>query len=146
MKILELYSGCKSYESVFRDLGFSFVSCDLESFNVLDYPLESNLFDIVFIHINMSSTILDDIDIGSMDLGQQYIEYYNPKYFIILDNTLGIEEDIIMWGLPFKVIKQFRAGELVNTRVWNNIFRWRPRFSNTYILQKTILYELLGCV
>ena len=51
-----------------------------------------------------------------------------------------------MWGLPFEVIKQFRGDRVVNTRVWNNMFRWRPRFSSVYILQKTILRELLGSV
>ena len=81
-----------------------------------------------------------------MILGQEYIEYHNPKYFIILDNNIGIEEDIIMWGLPYQVIKQLRGGYISNTRVWNNIFKRRPRFSSVYILHKTILLELLGCV
>jgi hypothetical protein len=114
---------------------------------MLDYPVESTRFDIVFININNRGLVfVDGVESDSMLLGQDYIEYYDPKYFIILDNNIGIELDIIMWGLPFEVIKQFRGERVVNTRVWNNVFRWRPRFSSVYILQKTILRELLGCV
>ena len=48
--------------------------------------------------------------------------------------------------LPFQCIKQLREGKIINTRVWNNMFKWRPRFSSVYILHKTILLELLGSV
>ena len=144
MRVLELYSGYKSLGNTIRELGFSVVSFSLESFNILDYPLESNRFDIVFVNINNRGLVfMDGVESDCMILGQEYIEYYNPKYFIILDNNMGIEEDIIMWGLPFQVIKQLRGGQIINTRVWNNVFRWRPRFSSVYILQKTMLRELL---
>ena len=147
MRVLELYSGYKSLGNAMRELGFSVVSFSLESFNVLDYPVESTRFDIVFVNINNRGlAFVDGVESDCMILGQEYIEYYNPKYFIILDNNIGIEDDIIMWGLPVKIIKQFRARKIINTRVWNNIFRWRPRFSSVYILQKTILLELLGSV
>ena len=147
MRVLELYSGYKSLGNTIRELGFSVVSYSLEGFDMLDYPVESNRFDIVFININNRGLVfVDGVESDSMLLGQDYIEYYNPKYFIILDNNIGIELDICMWGLPVQVIKQFRGDRVVNTRVWNNIFRWRPRFSSVYILQKTILRELLGCV
>ena len=130
-----------------RELGFSVVSFSLESFNILDYHVESTRFDIVFVNINNRGlAFVDGVESDCMILGQEYIEYYNPKYFIILDNNIGIEEDIIMWGLPYQVIKQLRGGQIVNTRVWNNIFKWRPRFTSVYILHKTILLELLQCV
>ena len=147
MRVLELYSGYKSLGNSIRELGFSVVSFSLESFNVLDYPVESTRFDIVFVNINNRGLVfMDGVESDCMIMGQEYIEYYNPKYFIILDNNIGIEEDIIMWGLPFQVIKQLRGGSIINIRVWNNIFKWRPRFSSVYILHKTILLELLGCV
>ena len=147
MKVLELYSGYKSLGNAMRELGFSVVSFSLESFNVLDYPVESNKFDIVFVNIhNRGLSFVDGVENDCMIMGQEYIEYYNPKHFIILDNNIGIEDDIIMWGLPFQCIKQLREGKILNTRVWNNIFKWRPRFSSVYILQKTILLELLGSV
>ena len=147
MRVLELYSGYESLGDTIRELGFSVVSCSLEGFDMLDYPVESNRFDIVFININNRGLVfVDGVESDSLLLGQDYIEYYDPKYFIILDNNIGIELDIIMWGLPFEVIKQSRGDRVINTRVWNNIFRWRPRFSSVYILQKTILRELSGCV
>ena len=147
MRVLELYSGYEFLGDTIRELGFSVVSYSLEGFDMLDYPVESNRFDVVFININNRGLVfVDGVESDSMLLGQDYIEYYDPKYFIILDNNIGIELDIIMWGLPFEVIKQFRGDRVVNTRVWNNIFRWRPRFSSLYILQKTILRELLECV
>jgi hypothetical protein len=147
MRVLELYSGYESLGNTVRGLGFSVVSCSLEGFCVLDHPVESNRFDIVFVNINNRGLVfVDGVESDCMIMGQEYIEYYNPKYFIILDNNIGIEDDIIMWGLPFQVIKQLRGGQIVNTRVWNNVFKWRPRFSSVYILPKTILVELLGCV
>ena len=117
-----------------RELGFSVVSFSLEGFNVLDYPVESTRFDIVF--VNRGIAFVDGVESDCMILGQEYIEYYNPKYVIILDNNIGIEEDIIMWGLSYQVIKQFRGGHISNTRDWNNIFKWRPRFTSVYILHK----------
>jgi len=147
MRVLELYSGYKSLGNSITELGFSVVSFSLESFNVLDYPVESNKFDIVFVNIhNRGLSFVDGVENDCMIMGQEYIEYYNPKHFIVLDNNIGIEDDIIMWGLPFQCIKQLREGKILNTRVWNNIFKWRPRFSSVYILHKTILLELLGCV
>ena len=147
MRVLELYSGYKPLGNAMRELGFSVVSFSLESFNILDYPIESTRFDIVFVNINNRGlAFVDGVESDCMILGQEYIEYYNPKYFIILDNNIGIEEDIIMWGLPYQVIKQLRGGHIYNTRVWNNIFKWRPRFTSVYILHKTILLELLQCV
>ena len=147
MRVLELYSGYTSLGNSIRELGFSGVSFSLESFNVLDYRVESTRFGIVFVNIhNRGLAFVDGVESDCMIMGQEYIEYYNPKYFIILDNNIGIEEDIIMWGLPYQVIKQLRGGQIVNARVWNNIFNWRPRFTSVYILHKTILLELLQCV
>ena len=147
MRVLELYNGYESLGGRIRDLGLSVVSCSLEGFSVLDYPVESTRFDIVFVNIhNRGLMFVDGVESDCMIMGQEYIEYYNPKYFIILDNNIGIENDIIMWGLPFQCIKQLRGGAITNTRVWTNIFKWRPRFSSVYILHKTILLELLGCV
>lgn len=147
MRVLELYSGYESLGYMIKELGFNVVSCSLETFDINQYPKELNIFDIVFVNINNKGLVfIDGVEDDCMLYGQELIEYYDPKYFIILDNNIGIEDDIIMWGLPFRVIKQFRAGKIMNTRVWNNIFKWRPRFSSVYILHKTILLELLGCV
>ena len=77
-------------------------------------------------------------------VGMDCIELYDPKYWIILHNGFNIQDDVIMWGLPYRVVQSLRGGSKTIIRIWNNIFKWKPR--NTYILQKTILLELLGCV
>ena len=97
MKVLELYSGYESLGNAMRGLGFSVVSSRLESFDINNYPVEFNRFDIVFININNRGLVfVDGVETDCMLLGQDYIEYYDSKYFIILDNNIGIEEDIIM--------------------------------------------------
>ena len=127
MRVLELYSGYESLGSSVSELGFSVVSSSSESFDVSEFPIEFNCFDIVFVNINNRGLVfVDGVESEDMIRGQELIEYYNPKCFIILDNNIGIEDDIIMWGLPVKIIKQFGAGKIINTRVWNNIFGWRP--------------------
>lgn len=147
MKVLELYNGCESLGSVFIELGFDVVSFSLESFNINSYPIESNCFDIVFININDSSLDYGEgLDDDCLMVGMDCIEYFNLKFWIILHNGITIKEDLIMWGLPYRDIDFISAGQQIKTRVWNNIFKWRPRFSNVYILQKTILLELLSCV
>ena len=147
MKVLQLYCGYESLGSMIIELGFGIVSCGLETFDINQYPKKSNILNIVFVDINNKGLVfIDGVESDCMLYGQELIEYYDPTYHIILDNNIGIEDDIIMWGLPVKIIKQFRAGKIINTRVWNNIFKWRPRFSNVYILQKTILLEFLGSV
>ena len=45
MRVLELYSGYKSLGNAMRELGFSVASFSLESFNILDYPVESTRFE-----------------------------------------------------------------------------------------------------
>ena len=111
MKVLELYSGYKPLGNAMRELGFSVVSFSLESLNILDYPVESNRFDIVFVNIhNRGLVFVDGVESDCMIMGQEYIEYYNPKYFIIWDNNIGIGEGIKMWGLPYQVLKQFGGG------------------------------------
>ena len=80
MKVLELYSGYESLGDTIGELGFSVVSCSLEGFDMLDYPVESNRFDIVFININNRGLVfVDGVESDSMLLGQDYIEYYDPK-------------------------------------------------------------------
>ena len=145
MRVLELYSGYESLSSVFVECGFDVVSSSLESFDINSYPIEFNCFDIVFININDSSLgFRAGLDDDCLMVGMDCIEYYNPKNWIILHNGANIQDDVIMWGLPFRVVKSLRGGKVIITRVWNNIFKWKPR--NTYILHKTILLELLQCV
>ena len=144
MKVLELYSGYESLSSVFVESGFDIVSSSLESFNMNNYPIEFNCFDIVFVNINDSSLgFREGLDDDCLMVGMDCIEFYNPRFWIILHNGANIQDDVIMWGLPYRVIKSLRGGTKTIIRVWNNIFKWKPR--NTYILQKTILFELLGC-
>ena len=145
MRVLELFSGFESLSSVFVESGFDVVSYSLESFDINSYPIESNCFDIVFININDNSLgFRAGLDDDCLMVGMDCIEYYNPKYEIILHNGVSIQDDVIMWGLPYRVVKSLRGGNIIITRAWNNIFKWKP--GNTYILQKTLLLELLGCV
>ena len=145
MRVLELCSGYESLSSVFVECGFDVVSSSLESFNINNYPLEFNCFDIVFININDCSLgFREGLDDDCLMVGMDRIEFYNPRFWIILHNGVNIQDDVIMWGLPFRVVKSLRGGKTIITRVWNSIFKWRCR--NTYILQRTILLDLLGCV
>ena len=50
-----------------------------------------------------------------------------------------------MWGLPYQVIKQLRGGHISNTRVWNTIFEWRPRFTSVYILHNYFIRVVTVC-
>ncbi len=76
MRVLELYSGYKSLGNAMRELGFSVVSFSLESFNVLDYPVESNRFDLVLVNIhNRGLVFVDGVENDCMIMGQEYIEY-----------------------------------------------------------------------
>ena len=137
MRILELYNGYESLQSVFVECGFDVVSSSLESFNINSYPIESNCFDIVFININDNSLgFRAGLDDDCLMVGMDCVEYYNPKYWIILHNGFNIQDDVIMWGLPFRIVKRLRGGKQTVIRVLNNIFKWKHR--NTYILQKTI--------
>ena len=80
MRVLELYSGYMSLGNAMRELGFTVVSLNLESVNVLDYPVESTRFDIVFVNIHNSGlAFVDGVESDCMIMGQEYIEYYNPK-------------------------------------------------------------------
>ena len=145
MRVLELYSGYESLSSVFVESGFDVVSSSLESFDIHSYPIKSNCFDIVFININDSSLgFRAGLDDDCLMVGMDCIELYDPKYWIILHNGVNIQDDVIMWGLPYRVVQSLRGGTKTIIRVWNNIFKWKPR--NTYISQKTLLLELLGCV
>ena len=49
MKVLELYSGSKTGDSVFKKFGFESVSCELDVFDYLCYPRVANRFDIIYI-------------------------------------------------------------------------------------------------
>ena len=145
MRILELYSGGKSLQSFYTSLGFSVVSCCLDVFSVFDYPRDSYKFDIVFIHITDGSLMYGECDNDEeLCLGMDCIEYYDPKYWAILHNGLNVKDDIIWWGLPYRDVDLLRGGGISKVRVWNNIFRWCPKPTNTYISYKTILWELLG--
>ena len=45
MRVLELYSGYESLGSMIIELGFNVVSCSLETFDINQYPKESNVLD-----------------------------------------------------------------------------------------------------
>jgi hypothetical protein len=36
------------------------------------------------------------------------------------------------------------GGKIVNTRIWNNIFKWNPYPNKTYIKEDFILIEMIG--
>ena len=139
MRVLELYSGYESLQSVFIGCDFDVVSSSLESFDINSYPIESNCFNIVFININDNSLgFRAGLDDDCLMVGMDCVEYYNPKYWIILHNGVNIQDDVIMWGLPFRVVKSLRGGKQTIIRVWNNIFKWKPR--NTYIYYRKLYY------
>ena len=145
MKILELYSGSKTDDSVFNKFGLESVSCELVVFDYLLYPRVSNRFDIIYININNRDLgFIDNVDYDDYLLGLDLIEYYNPKYWIIQNNNIDIRDDLCMWGLPFRDIKVLSGGKIINTRIWNNIFKWNPYPNKTYIKETFILLEMLG--
>ena len=145
MKVLELYSGSKTEDSVFKKFGLESVSCELAVFDYLFDPRISNKFDIIFININNRDLgFIDNVDYDDYLLGLDLIEYYNPKYWIIQNSNIDIRDDLCMWGLPFRDIKVFSGGKINNTRIWNNIFKWNPYPNKTYIKETFILLEMLG--
>ena len=86
MKVLELYSGSKWGESVFKEYGIKATSIRMEMFDYSLFPRD--VFDMVFININGNSLgLYDDIDVGDMELGLDLIEYYNPKHRLILNGN-----------------------------------------------------------
>ena len=102
-------------------------------------------FDMVFLNINGNSLgFYDDVELGCMELGLDLIEYFNPKYWLIVNGNKKVMNDIMMWGLPYKDIKVMRGGKLKGKRVWTNIDKWDPGSDNIYIKETYILLELLN--
>ena len=102
MKVLELYSGVMWGGSWFKDYGFEIVSIRLELFDYSIYPKDS--FDIIFININSNSIGLwDDEDHEEMRFGLDVITYYDKYYWAINNTNNYIKDDIIVWGLPYRV-------------------------------------------
>ena len=132
MKVLELYSGNKWGESVFKEYGIKATSVRMEMFDYSLFPRD--VFDMVFININGNSLgLYDDIDVGDMELGLDLLEYYNPKHWLILNGNKRVMDDIMMWGLPFRDIKLMRDWQIQGKRVWTNIHKWNPGSDNIYI-------------
>ena len=143
MKVLELYSGNKWGESVFKEYGIKATSVRIEMFDYSLFPRD--VFDMVFININGNSLgLYDDIDVGDMELGLDLIEYYNAKHWLILNGNKKVMDDIMMWGLPYRDIKLMRGGKLQGKRVWTNVHKWNPGLDNIYIKETYILLELLN--
>ena len=143
MRVLELYSGNKPLTNFFRSMGFDCFSGDLQGFRVSDYPKELNQLDILFIHINNMGLVVEESYEDDIIYGLELLEYYNPKNWIILNNTMGINEHISMWGIPYKDIEFMRGGELIHIRVWNNVFKWEPKPNTIYINPKLLIFELI---
>ena len=142
MKVLELYSGDKWGESTLTEFGFEVTSIRIELFDYSIFPRGS--FDIVFININ-NNPIDENDDVNYMDMafGLDVITYYDKYYWIINNNNKNIRDDIITWGLPYKDINIMRGGKLINTRIYNSMYKWRPNDDRVYIQNKFILLELL---
>ena len=146
MRVLELYSGNKWGESVFKQLGFeAVVSVRLDSFDYSLYP--SDGFDMVFINIDGCSLgFYDEEELGFMELGLDVIENYDPKHWLILTGNKRVMNNIMMWGLPCKNIRVLRGGKLYKKRFWSNIHSWGPGFSKIYIRESYILSELFKTI
>ena len=142
MKILELYTGRKWGDSLFNHLGFDGISIELDGFDYLQYPTGS--FSVIFININHNPIdYTGETDFSTLDLGLDCIEYYNPSFWILNDTNKGVNDDIAVWGLPYRDIHMMRGGKLQKIRVWTSIYKWRPPISNIYITEKHLLSELL---
>ena len=143
MKILELYSGNKWGDSLFTEFGFDGISCELDGFDYLQYPIGS--FGVIFININYNPiTYSGETDFSILEFGLDLIEYYNPKYWILHDTNEGVKDDIAVWGLPYKDIQIMRGGKIQQIRIWTSIDKWRPPSNKIYIKETKILLELLG--
>ena len=111
MRVLELYSGNKPLTKFFMGMGFKCFSGDLSEFRVGDYPKSPNRLDLLFININYNGLGFSEGDDGDdMVYGLELLEYYNPKHWVILNNEVGIEDDVITWGIPYKNINFMRVG------------------------------------
>ena len=141
MRVLELYSGNKWGENVFKEFGMEAVCISLDMFDYSLYP--SDGFDMVFININGNSLGFYD-DIGDMELGLDVITHYEPKYWLAVCGNKEVWNDITVWGLPYKNFRVMRGGKLYIKRFWSNIHSWGSGFSNIYIKESYILLELLN--
>ena len=145
MRVLELYSGSRWGENVFKEFGIKAISIRMDMFDYSLYPRDG--FDMVFININGNSLgFYDDIEFGDMELGLDLIEYYNPKHWLIINGNKQVMDDIMMWGLPYKNIRVLRGGKLSRKRFWSNIHSWGPGFSKIYIRESYILSELFKTI
>ena len=141
MRVLELYSGNKWGENVFKEFGIDAVCVRLDSsFDYNAYP--SDGFDMVFININGNSLGFYD-DVGDMELGLDVITYFEPKYWLAVCGNREVWDDITVWGLPYKNFRVLRGGKLYTKRFWSNMHSWGPGFSNIYIRESYILLALL---
>ena len=66
--------------------------------------------------------------------------------WVIQHSSKYIQDDICMWGLPYKDVCVMRAGKLEGKRIWTNITRWEPELDKIYIKQNFIISELLQYV
>ena len=147
MKILELYSNLRTGDCLFKELlDFDIVSCSLFVFHVSMFP--KTKFDIIYININNNTNDLwlDYVEEDGLLYGLDLLEYYVPKFWVIQHSSKYIQDDICMWGLPYKDVCVMRAGKLEGKRIWTNITRWEPELDKIYIKQNFIISELLQYV
>ena len=146
MKVLELYSNVRTGDCLFKELGFDIVSCSLSLFHVSIYPRTK--FDIIYININNNTNDLwlDDVEDDGLLYGLDLLEYYVPQFWVIQHSNRYIQDDICMWGLPYKDVCVMRGGKLEGKRIWTNITKWEPELDKIYIKLSCITLELLQYV
>jgi C-5 cytosine-specific DNA methylase len=145
MRLLELFSGTGSVGTVAKELGFDVISLDRDmpadiQTDIMDWvPLiPRKHFDVIWAsppctEYSCAKTVgTRDIEGANkvVDRTLQIIEYFEPKYFIIENPQTGLlKQQIIMYGLPFKDVDYCKYGLSYRkrTRLWNNVFNWKPR-------------------
>lgn len=140
MKLLYLHDGNVFVGTMAYNMGF-----DVISFNIFDFDFEmypANHFDILWVNLSCEKSEVLRID-HLQYVFQDVLNYYKLKHWVVEYPDRRVQDDIVVWGVPFTDINYMTCGRLKKIRIYNNVFKWRPEEDTIYILHKTVIKEIL---
>ena len=146
MRLLELFAGTQSVGKIARELEMDVISLDRDmpadistdimNWDYTQYP--KGHFDVIWAsppctEYSVAKTIgVRDIE-GANEVVQQtldILEHFVPKYWMIENPQTGLlKNQLCMYGMPFVDVDYCKYGMPYRkrTRIWNNVFQWKPR-------------------